>query len=192
MFGMKEIHAIIDETWKCDIRQDFEDKKIRNERDLVASLYCHLRHKLEGDTSLKLTLEFPLHRSSPSKSESRRLDLVIRRIHDPKDWGLLVAFECKIRPKNLGNDIENLLEAEDSSASGSARRGYLCFVIKEDDKPDIHIQEGDRDGFLWMARGIRTTLDPKKRDAKWEREWDDGWQLLPLASDTYRGRADSE
>lgn len=200
MIDIHEAHVVVEKAWTKDILDDFRNKRIRTEADLVASLYHGLRPHVDRHPELKLTLEKRL-----KGSDEKRVDLVMRR-----DWKWWVAFECKLdinsKPWELKKDLKSLLK---SCSKKGAVRGYVCYLLtlpkKEkktglkkwlhaenigsieewlqsfEDKLKGALSDIDLpvpDDYLWIARGVRISRKP--RDIEWRDEFDETWRVFPF------------
>lgn len=198
MDWIEEFHSVFERIWKEDVYRDCSNRRIRTERDMVASIYHHLRAdkwfagRENTEEDLKITLEKDLETSH------NVADLMVRR---NGEW--LAVMECKlhINPRSR-KDVEDVLKDLDSLEASEAggleaqkpKRAYLCYLLKPEGKPvaqlESHLDVFERKlseelewkppaGYLWVARGIRVSKDDEKQG---KADWtglDCTWQVLP-------------
>lgn len=198
MDWIEEFHSVFKRVWNEDVHRDCRNRRIRTERDMVASMYHHLRAdkwfagRENTEEDLKITLEKDLETSNYIA------DLMVRR---NGEW--LAVMECKLHINTrLRKDVEDVLKDLDSlgaSRTGGRKaqkpkRTYLCYLLKAEGKPveqlNSHLDSFEHElseemkwepapGYLWVVRGIRVSIEDEK---KGEDDWtglDSTWQVLP-------------
>lgn len=207
MDWIEEFHSVFERIWNEDVHRDCSNRRIRTERDMVASIYHHLRadkwfaQRENTEEDLKITLEKGLDTSR------RKADLMVRR---NGEW--LVVMECKlhVNPDSGGNiqdvlkDLDSLKAAREGGKNGRGpKRAYLCYLLAEKSMRDIVYE--DRldsfecqllshrrleDSYFWAARGIRASK--KKEDEGLKFDWNrfkPTWRVLPWGAEGRRLRS---
>jgi len=138
------IDSIVKEVWNNDIKDDYENGRLRREGSLQCSLYYHLRRKIGEqyltENNLFIYAEFGYF--------DKEVDLAI--VHIVGETITPVAlFELKYKNSANGNefykDVEKVIQYINQSQDNALCKHYLCFIQEAE-------FEEMSENFSWLSK----------------------------------------